>query len=86
MNLPVGTPYFMAPELCSDDEYDERVDVWSLGVILYIFITGMLPFEGLEEDEVYKRIQNDEPDYGLPQFKELNPFFVDFIKKCLNKD
>lgn len=43
-----GTPNFIAPEvLAADDEpYDEAVDVWSLGCILYCLLLGKAPFEG----------------------------------------
>ena len=45
-----GTPVYMAPELCAETEYDEKVDVWSSGVILYILITGLPPFIGKSKD------------------------------------
>jgi len=46
----------MAPELVKQLQYDKRVDVWALGVIAYLLISGKYPFEGKTEEEVYKQI------------------------------
>lgn len=42
----VGTPYYLSPEMCEGAPYDERSDVWALGVVLYEAATYRLPFEG----------------------------------------
>jgi eukaryotic-like serine/threonine-protein kinase len=44
--IVVGSPSYMAPERMLDGDYDERVDVYSLGVVMYQMLTGHLPFEG----------------------------------------
>lgn len=46
MDLVLGTPLYMAPELVRQQKYDEKVDVWSLGVIVYQLLSGMTPFDG----------------------------------------
>lgn len=40
----IGTPHYMAPEIVLGKEYNELVDLWSLGVMLYEFMVGELPF------------------------------------------
>lgn len=52
----IGTPYYMSPEVLSFS-YDERCDIWSLGVILYMMVTGMPPFDGEKEIEIMENIK-----------------------------
>lgn len=52
MDVIVGTPIYMAPELANGDEYDCRVDIWSVGVITYILLGGRPPFDGKDTDEI----------------------------------
>lgn len=50
-----GTPYYMAPEVIKGC-YNEKCDVWSIGVILYILLTGEIPFDGETEAEILTKI------------------------------
>lgn len=52
MSLSLGSPLYMAPELVMESEYDSRVDVWSLGCILYILLSGTPPFSGSNKEEI----------------------------------
>lgn len=52
-----GTPSYMAPELTMKREYDGKaVDMWALGVLLFVMITGAFPFRGQSESELYAKI------------------------------
>lgn len=42
--LSLGSPLYMAPELCREDKYDNKVDVWAIGVISFVLLTGTPPF------------------------------------------
>ncbi|ETP38309.1 PLK protein kinase [Phytophthora nicotianae P10297] len=55
-----GTPNFIAPEvlLAEDEPYDEAVDVWSLGCILYCLLLGKPPFEGRKVSETLENVAN----------------------------
>lgn len=56
-NQIVGTPYYIAPEIIKG-YYDERCDVWSLGIILYILVTGTPPFNGRTDKEIMDKIKS----------------------------
>ena len=46
-NTVIGTPHYMAPEVVLGKEYNEMVDLWAVGVMLYEFMVGELPFGAL---------------------------------------
>jgi len=60
LNNTVGTSYFIAPEILSG-EYDEKCDMWSIGVILYYIISGKFPFTGNSSSDIFEKIKNNEP-------------------------
>ncbi|KAL4460009.1 hypothetical protein ABPG74_003535 [Tetrahymena malaccensis] len=44
----IGTPYFMAPEICNQQPYTNKVDIWAIGIVLYRLVYLKFPFEGFE--------------------------------------
>eukprot|EP00775_Hariotina_reticulata_P005113 gene5113-5353_t len=60
-----GTVYYIAPEMLLQSGYDEKADVWAIGVILYILLCGHPPFEAVEDDDVFRLIvENGKPDFS----------------------
>lgn len=83
MDLSLGTPMYMAPELIKDKEYTEKVDVWALGCIVYILLTGSPPFGGSTRDEMGEAITEKNPDFSHPIWDKLSIHAKDFVCCCL---
>ena len=85
LNHTVGTSFFIAPEILNG-EYDEKCDVWSIGVILYYLLSGKFPFTGNTHLKIFEKIKNNEPIFNKVIFGEISENAIDFIKKCLIKN
>ena len=53
----IGTAYYMAPEIFTT-KYDERCDIWSLGIILFMLVTGEPPVSGTTSQEILANIKS----------------------------
>jgi serine/threonine protein kinase len=76
----------MAPELIQRHTYNEKVDVWSLGVMTYMLLSGKNPFPGRDKREIQSLIVKSKPDLNKACFKNVSQSAKDFIMGCLNKD
>jgi len=63
----LGTPYYIAPEILQK-KYNEKCDVWSCGVILYIMLTGMPPFNGYNDKQILDQVTNLDINYDEVKF------------------
>jgi calcium-dependent protein kinase len=78
----VGSPYYMAPEML-DGQYSYATDTWSIGVILYVMMTGAYPFPGKDQTEVFERIKLGVYDVKLLERQKCSTEVKDLIKKLL---
>ena len=62
---PVGTLAYAAPEILIRQPYTYMVDNWSLGVVLYFMLYGILPFNNQSEIKLVKQIVETEPDWDV---------------------
>jgi calcium-dependent protein kinase len=81
----LGTPYYIAPEILSR-KYTNKVDVWSVGVITYILLSGQPPFNGQEEKDILKKIRSGKFDFDLQEFKRVSDDARNFISYLLTYD
>ncbi|XP_050437229.1 cAMP-dependent protein kinase catalytic subunit 3 isoform X2 [Adelges cooleyi] len=58
-----GTPDYMAPEIIKGLKYNQSVDWWSFGILLYEMLVGKSPFSGCDEDALFWSICNEQPQY-----------------------
>jgi len=58
LNEVLGSPLYMAPEIIDGQSYNSKVDIWSIGVIAYILLSGRPPFKGKNKAEILYYIQN----------------------------
>lgn len=82
----VGTPYYVAPEILSGQEYNEKVDVWSAGVILYILLAGVPPFYGETPSETFEAVLRGILRFPTRIFRSASKEVKDLLRKMLCKD
>ena len=85
----VGTWTYWAPEQADKDRpYDSAVDMWSLGVLLYIMLTGRHPFEraGIDSEEVLERILNAEYSLAGPEWRGVSPRAAELVAQLMHPD
>ena len=81
----VGTAYYIAPEVLLND-YNQKCDLWSIGVILYMMLTGKPPFDGKDDREIIRNIRIGEYPMNLSEFKSKSHECKDFVRQLLNVD
>jgi len=77
-----GSPNYVAPEILKGEEYQEPVDIWSFGVLLFAIKTLELPFVEKTDNKLRELIIDTEPTYP----SHINSDLLDLIKKMLIKD
>ena len=78
----VGSSYYMAPEILNRN-YDEKCDIWSCGVIMYILLSGKPPFDGNDDNEILDKIKIGKYDLNCYPFYNLSDECIDLIQKLL---
>ena len=80
MSEKVGTAYYISPEVLQG-KYDEKCDIWSAGVILYIIICGYPCFNGEDDDEIFAAIRKGKIVFPSPEWDDVSNDVRELIKK-----
>ncbi|XP_056090023.1 serine/threonine-protein kinase D1 isoform X2 [Rhinichthys klamathensis goyatoka] len=77
----VGTPAYLAPEVLRNKGYNRSLDMWSVGVIVYVSLSGTFPFN--EDEDIHDQIQNAAFMYPPNPWKTVTPEAIDLINNLL---
>ena len=81
----LGTGVYMAPEIMKYQKYNNKVDIWSLGISLYEMLYGVFPFFGANEVELLKNVEKNIINFN-EKGKSISPEFQSLIKNMLVVD
>ena len=85
MHEKFGTPYYIAPEVLMRN-YDEKCDIWSCGVLMYMMLSGMPPFYGANRKEVMAKIKKGKFSFKSKIWSLISKEAKDLIEKMLTYD
>ena len=79
-----GTPLYVAPEIVSGARYDEKIDIWAIGVLTYHMACGRHPFQGRDQDETLDNIERHKGiTFPGKKWREKSPVLKSFIDQLL---
>ena len=81
----IGTPYFIAPEVLKGHT-TRKCDIWSLGVIAYMCLSGTPPFNGKDQKDIITRVKCARPSFENARWKNISKNAKNFITALLNKN
>lgn len=81
----VGTAYYVSPEIL-EGNYSEKCDIWSAGVILYIFLSGDPPFNGPSDHVIYSKIKEQKFNFPEPKWSYVSDEAKDLIRHMLTPE
>ena len=82
MQASVGTPHYVSPEVLKG-KYNQKCDIWSAGIILFVMLGGYFPFDGNTDNEVYKAVMKQHLDFPDEEWKSVSKEAKDLIKHML---
>ncbi|KAM1385643.1 hypothetical protein ACFX2F_032187 [Malus domestica] len=82
----VGTPYYVAPEVLMGREYNEKIDVWSAGVMMYIMLGEIPQFYGESATEIFKAVLRGKLRFPPKASRSVSPGAKDLLRKMICRD
>ena len=81
-----GTPFFVAPEIIRKEAYDQRADMWSCGVIIYLLLSGRLPFTGMNAQELFSNVLRGNLEFPVTEWENITTEAKLLCKKLLDRN
>jgi calcium/calmodulin-dependent protein kinase I len=81
-----GTPYFTAPEVILRRPYDVRADLWSVGCVAFLLLSGNLPFKASNQKELFRKIVGAEFDFDVEAWSNVSQEGKNFLNELLLLD
>jgi serine/threonine protein kinase len=79
----IGTLEYMAPELIAGDSYNEKVDIWALGILMYAALTGSYPFDPMDQRQTQLEILLGLPELlEYPDLEDVSDEAKDLLRNC----
>jgi calcium/calmodulin-dependent protein kinase I len=85
MRTSCGSPLYVAPEILTAEQYDAQVDMWSMGVILYILLVGYPPFNAANPGILYRQIIEGQWTFG-DGWEGISAEAKDLVRKLMTRD
>ena len=82
----IGSPAYMSPQQIKEQPLDHQTDIYSLGVVMYQLLTGILPFQASNNFSMMYQITNVEPQLPSSLRKEIPPSLDRIVRKAMQKD
>ncbi|KHJ77600.1 kinase domain protein, partial [Oesophagostomum dentatum] len=86
VKLLFGTPEFCAPEVVNYEPVGLNTDMWTVGVITYVLLSGLSPFLGETDAETLANVSAADWDFDDPSFDDVSETAKDFICRLMVKD
>jgi calcium/calmodulin-dependent protein kinase I len=81
-----GTPGYVAPEIITGKVYGKPVDIWSLGIIIYILLCGYPPFYHKNQAQLFRLIREGKYEFDSPYWDPISKNAKDLVRACLTVD
>mmetsp|Transcript_11994 Transcript_11994/g.19263 ORF Transcript_11994/g.19263 Transcript_11994/m.19263 type:complete len:136 (+) Transcript_11994:152-559(+) len=78
-----GVPFFTAPEVILGRPYDERADLWSVGCIAFLLLSGNLPFHAANQKDLFRKIVTAEFDFDVEAWADVSQEGKNFLNELL---
>jgi serine/threonine protein kinase len=86
MSAMIGTPGYVAPEVIKRERYGPPVDMWACGVVLYVMLSGRMPFYGRNDVEILRRTAQGKYSFPDREWKSISEDAKSLVKALLQVD